>query len=218
MKHFATEEWIDFVNETMPNTKREEMLSHLNEGCPRCVKQAGMWQRVQRAAAGEKSYQPPEGSLRIAKATFAASRLAARSGKKRNIVELLFDSFQSAAPEGARSAGSGTRQILYRAEPYQIDLQIEGTPHSARLVVTGQLLDLSHAETVARRVPLLLSNARGNTVRMVTNEFGEFAGVIEDSGNLELSFVGKNYRPVVIALRDSLGGKAAGAASRAGSL
>jgi len=70
---------------------------------------------------------------------------------------------------------------------------------------------LSREEKAARRVPLLLSNASGIAVRMVTNEFGEFAGVIEDSGLLELSFSGARDRPIVISLRDTLGRKARGA-------
>ena len=43
------------------------------------------------------------------------------------------------------------RQMLYRAEPYQIDIQLEAQPERNRLVVTGQLLKVSHEENVWSR-------------------------------------------------------------------
>jgi hypothetical protein len=211
MKHIAMEEWVDFVNETLNNHQRAAIEQHLGAGCARCAKSLELWKWVRKAAAAEKGYQPDAATLRTAKAAFAAAQLGAATRAKRGAIQLLFDSFLRPAQAGARAAVGGGRQVLYRCEPFQIDLQIEGTPHSNRLIVTGQLLDMSREEKAARRVPLRLSNARGMTVQMVTNEFGEFAGVIEDSGDLELSFAGKNYRPVVIALRHTQGRKTGGA-------
>ena len=211
MRHISMEEWIDYVNRVGSRAQRTALERHLQAGCGRCEKSLALWKRVQQAACAEKSYQPSESTVRTVKAAFGAAQLGAPRVKKRSLAELLFDSFRCPALAGTRSAGSSARQVLYRSEPYQVDLQIESTPHSNRLVVTGQLLDMTRDEKAARRVPLLLSNANGIAVRMVTNEFGEFAGVIEDSGNLELSFAGKNDKPVVIALRDSLGRKAKGA-------
>src|SRR5713226_7492556 len=53
------------------------------------------------------------------------------------LIQLLFDSFSQPALAGARSAAMRIRQMLYRAEPYQIDIQIEAQPERNRLVVTG---------------------------------------------------------------------------------
>src|SRR6266852_3579630 len=49
-----------------------------------------------------------------------------------------------------------------------------------------------------------LSNHRGNLIRTVTNQFGEFRGEIENSGDLELSFPGKGEKSIVISLRNAL--------------
>ncbi len=95
--------------------------------------------------------------------------------------------------------------MLYRADPYQLDLEIEATPGTNRLVVTGQLLDLSRPDVVGRDVPVMLSNRRGKIIRAVTNQFGEFRGEIENSGDLELSFPGPKDKQVLISLRDALG-------------
>src|SRR5208282_5990105 len=64
----------------------------------------------------------------------------------------------AAADAGARSVVIGTRQMLYRADPYQIDIQIEPKPGTNRLVVTGQLLDLSNPGVIGRDIHVTLSN------------------------------------------------------------
>jgi hypothetical protein len=210
MKHFENEEWIDFVNQTLTSAKRTEVQRHLDTGCSRCGAAAAIWQRVRKTSATEHSFQPPDGAVRAIKAVFDASGRSRRK-KKAGVIQTLFDSFLQPALAGARSSGSRVRQVLYRAEPYQIDVQIEGTPSGQRLMITGQVLDLLHAETVGREIPVVLSNGRGNVVRTVTNEHGEFEGVVEDSGDLELSFIGVNYQPTVITLRDALGSRSGGA-------
>jgi hypothetical protein len=95
--------------------------------------------------------------------------------------------------------------MLYRADPYQIDIQIEPKPGSNRLVVTGQLLDLHNPGLVNRDIQVTLSNNRGHSVIASTNQFGEFSGEVENSGDLELSIPGPTDRPIVISLRNALG-------------
>ncbi len=94
--------------------------------------------------------------------------------------------------------------MLYRTDPYQIDIQIEAQPERNRLVVTGQLLDVSHPEIVGRDVQVTLSDGRENVVNTETNQFGEFRGEVENSGDLELTFLGRTGKPIVILLRGAL--------------
>ena len=96
------------------------------------------------------------------------------------------------------------RQMLYRADPHQIDIHLELQPEQNRFVVTGQLVDLSHPDLVGRDVQVTLSDGRDSVVNTVTNQFGEFRGEVENSGNLEISFVGRNGKPIVILLRGAL--------------
>src|SRR5271169_1244509 len=113
MKHFAKEEWIDFVNQTLTAAKQTEMRQHLADGCARCATAAGLWLRVRQAGAAERKYQPPASAIRLVKASYATSGLAARKGKARRAMELLFDSFLQPALAGARSSGGRVRQVLY---------------------------------------------------------------------------------------------------------
>jgi hypothetical protein len=204
MKHFTTAEWIDFVNDVTSH-KQEAMRKHLGAGCKRCIETVALWQKIRNSAAVEASYQPPAAEVRIAKAAFAAAGRAPSHSEQRGFVEVLFDSFLQVLQAGARSGGLGTRQMLYRADPYQIDVQIEATPDGNRLIVTGQLLDASSPGVVGRDVKISLSNHRGNVIHTITNQFGEFRGEIENSGDLELSFPGRDEKSIVISLRNALG-------------
>ena len=209
MKHFTTEDWIDFANEAVANSKRRDMERHLGEGCSRCKKTLSLWQKVRQTAKSVAQSEPPESAVRIAKAGFSAIQLEGKAARVPGLVELLFDSFRQPVVEGARSTGSeassGLRQMLYRADPYQIDLQIESKPGANKLVVTGQLLDLRNPDAPGRDVPVIISNLRGHVVQTVTNEFGEFHEEIQSSSDLELKLLGENDKAVIISLRDALG-------------
>ena len=98
------------------------------------------------AAVVEARYQPTPEKVRFVKAAFALSGLATKRQEMGGVIQLLYDSFSQPLTVGIRSAPRRIRQLLYRAEPYQIDLQIELRPEGNRLVVTGQLLDVSRPE------------------------------------------------------------------------
>lgn len=205
MKHFTTEEWIDFVNQAVSSKELEEMGKHLKEGCKRCQETVSMWQRVQKSAVAEKNYQPPADTVRVAKAAFAAAGLKGQRKESRSRISVLFDSFLQPVVEGARSAATDSRQMLYRADPFQIDVQIEAKPGTNDLMVTGQLLDLTNPAIAGQDINVTLSNLRGHVVHAVSNKNGEFTCEIKNSGDLQITFAGAHGEPIVISLRDALG-------------
>jgi len=212
MKHYSTEEWVDYVNQVTPTEQRDAMQRHM-AACAACGETVALWQRVHERAAAEAAYQPDANAVRMAKAAYAAAGLGAKQQQKSSTVaELLFDSFLQPALAGARSVVIGTRQMLYRADPYQIDIQIEPKPGTNRLVITGQLLEIGTSVMTAAGMNITLSNHRGNSVIAATNQFGEFSGELENSGDLELSIPSGSGEPIVISLRNALdrisGGKA----------
>lgn len=211
MKHFTTEKWIDFANEVVSAKEKQTMEKHLELGCKQCLETVAMWRRVRASAVAGKDYQPPASAVRIAKAMFSSARLGAERKEAGSRLSLLFDSFLQPVSEGARAVATGSRQMLYRADPFQIDIQIEPKPAADCLIVTGQLLDLSSPEVVGRDIPVTISNMRGNTVHAVSNQFGEFSGEIKNSGDLQISFTNPGGEPIVISLRDALGRSSAGA-------
>jgi hypothetical protein len=106
--------------------------------------------------------------------------------------------------QGARSAAASSRQILYRAEPFQVDLQIEEKASSA-LIVSGQLLYLAQPEVMVRDTRVELSNMRGQSLKTATNEFGEFSAEINNSGRLQMTIANPDGEPITIFLRKTVG-------------
>jgi len=205
MKHFTTEEWIDFVNQMTPHKKQETMRKHLGSGCKGCEERFALWRKVRSTAASEANYQPPADAVRFVKAAYAPASIGGQEEEAKSLVEVLFDSFLQPAVAGARSRATGARQMLYRADSFQIDLQIEPKPGSNHVVVTGQMMDVSTPEIVSRGVQIKLSNFRENVIHTVTNEFGEFRCEMDNSGDLELSLPGRAGKPISISLRNVLG-------------
>src|SRR5271163_1801284 len=111
MEHFTTEEWIDFVNQVVPQRKQEAMRKHLGSGCKRCAEKMSLWQKVRKSAASEANFRPPPETVRVAKAAFAAAGLGRQPKERKALVEILFDSFLQPALSGARSAAVGPRQM-----------------------------------------------------------------------------------------------------------
>ena len=205
MEHFTTGKWIDFVNQAVGASEKHLMEQHLKQGCKRCMKTVSLWQKVRQSAAAEANYQPPEDAVRLAKAAFAGAALAGQKKGTGSRIKVLFDSFLQPLFEGARSAGASSRQMLYRADPFQIDVQVESKNGGNRIVVTGQLLNLSSPGIIGQDAHIALSNMRGQVVNAVTNQFGEFSGEIENSGDLQMTFASPGTQPIVISLRDALG-------------
>ena len=145
------------------------------------------------------SYQPS-----IVEAAFSKAGLGANLQEKRNSVQLLYDSFVQPATAGTRSVGLHVRQMLYRADPYQIDLQVEAEPDGNRLIVTGQLIDARLPDIADPGVQVTLSDGRGNIVNTLTNQFGEFRAELNRSGDLDLTFVGRDGKSIFILLRGTL--------------
>jgi hypothetical protein len=204
MKHFSMEKWIDFVNQVANTSEMESMKQHLQQGCKRCAATVSLWGKIRRSAASDANYQPPADAVRVVKSAFAGAVLSGKRKVAASRVAVLFDSFLQPAFAGARSAAAGARQMLYHADPFQIDVQIEAKSGN-RVLVTGQLLESNNPAISCYDVRVVLSNMRGNTVHVVTNQFGEFSGDVENCGDLQMTFTAAEHKPVVISLRDALG-------------
>jgi hypothetical protein len=204
MTHYSTEQWIDFVNGASAPSAKQDMQKHLDTGCKRCKEMVATWERVHRFAAQDSQFQPPADTVRVVKAAFGNAGFEPKPGLAGIVAEVIFDSFRTPVVAGARSAGMQSRQMLFSANPFQIDVNIEAKPGETRLSVTGQLMDTSQPDSIARGIPVTLSNRRGQTIQTVTNNFGEFHGEIENRGDLELTFLGHAEKTIVVSLRDAL--------------
>lgn len=66
------------------------------------------------------------------------------------------------------------------------------------------MLDVSQPDIVGAEVQATLSNLRGSVVQRTANQFGEFRGELENTGDLEVSILPRGGKPIVILLRGAL--------------
>jgi hypothetical protein len=205
MTHFKAEEWVDSVDRATSPNQVEAIQQHLVSGCEKRSKHLAQWRMIPTLATSEWAYQPPEQAVREAAAVIGPERWTGRRNEKRKIIEVLFDSFLQPVFSGARAAYSVIRHVLYRAAPFQIDLQIEAKPGHDRMVVTGQVLDVDRPEMFGSGLHVALFNWCGNLVHQLTNEFGEFHVEIKNSKDLLVALQCDSEKPIVITIKDPLG-------------
>lgn len=186
-KHFATEEWVDFVNETLAAERMQTMQRHLGTDCKKCSKVVELWQHVREAAKRESQHEPPESAVRHVRSAFVI--VQPRKDKLSvEIPRLVFDSLWRPAAVGVRSSPSTPRQVIYRAGEIAIEMQLEPVPNSERINIAGQISDTARQGEGLAEMPVLVSSSKGKVAETSTNRFGEFHLGFVPERNLRISF------------------------------
>jgi hypothetical protein len=170
-KHFSDAEWIDRVRGMA--LAPEAMDLHL-AGCRRCRRARDLFGAVTEVARGEAAYEVPEGTLRSARAIFALRGPERVRILPRVLARLVFDSFAEPLLVGVRSRQRVTRQAMYRAGDYYVDLRMESEPETRHVSVVGQIANRRDPERSVAHVPIVLTSEEEVVARAVSNEFGEF--------------------------------------------
>jgi hypothetical protein len=119
-------------------------------------------------AAAEPANTPPRDVVRLAKAIYTpppSERLLAR---------LIFDSFLAPLPAGVRTQDRQTRQAVYEAGSYCVDLRVEHQPRRGTTTLVGQLADRDHPGANAADVSVLLKTKQKTIASAPCDQFGEF--------------------------------------------
>jgi hypothetical protein len=174
MRHFSLEKWVDFARNVIRENEKAKMQSHLQSGCPECLRELNLWRRLQQTAQRESAYEPSDDAVRTVNATFANQRIGRPRSVKHEVGALLFDSFRSPIFAGVRSSGSVARQLLYGADSYRIDIRIEPQTDSEKVLIVGQILNSTDPDERLSRVQVALLKGRRVLSQSVTTLFGEF--------------------------------------------
>jgi hypothetical protein len=203
MMHFSSQVWIDFVRHVATPQDSAAIAQHLDTGCESCCKERTVWSKVAAFAKTESKYEPPQNAVNMAKSLMQPPK-AERKLRLREIAQLVYDSF--AAPElvGVRSAGVGSRQLLYRAGEVMIDVRFEENEGSERFALTGQVFRDSESRIGMTQVPISLICGKDELVRTSTNQFGEFYLEHESAKDLHVSLEISMEKDVFIPLDESV--------------
>jgi hypothetical protein len=200
MKHFAMQEWVDFVRGAVSEEQRSTLQKHLDDGCSDCRKLLETWKHVFECTDRETSYQPPEAYVRMAKAQFAMSHPNQARSREVSYAELVFDSFAQPVSPGIRSNLTRARQLVFQKGRYSIDMRLES--EAGRVAIVGQVLDSGQANSALADLPVRLLAYKQQTI---TSHFGEFQFEVERMEDLELLFVLSEERNLMISVPLSQG-------------
>jgi hypothetical protein len=202
MRHYGSEQWVDFARNTIEEKLRVQMQEHVAAGCKKCLKLMHFWVHFHRAAQNESNYQVADGAVRSVKAAFAAR--PAKSYKNA-LARLLLDSSRQPLLAGVRSAGAQPRHLLYGTGRYRIDVRIEPQLDSDQIAVTGQILNsLSPDEKLGDLTVTLLKGQRV-LARCLTNSSGEFHTECPLEGGFRVSVVLPTGQEIGLPLIDPTG-------------
>jgi hypothetical protein len=180
--HLSSETALDYVEGRLETEQEAFWKQHL-EICKECRQDVGVWQilgmDLRRSNLMSASGQDLENVSRIFKPRFEK----AGSTVRQLFATVIFDSFREPAFSGARGAAAATRQLVMRAEEFDIHIKIWGDQDHKKML--GQLLPRSGEDFVhAARFHLLRNGERLETTAV--DEMGEFHFTDVPDGDLSL--------------------------------
>jgi len=99
---------------------------------------------------------------------------------------LLYDSFREPLPAGLRTQQRLSRQYLYQAGDYSLDLRLENERGSPRVALVGQIQNRKQPGKRLGSVPVQLLSGKQVLAQATSNSLGEFQMEYEPSKHLRL--------------------------------
>lgn len=207
MRHGTSAQWIGMVRGTLASEERIALERHA-EQCEACAETLRFWQRFADFVGQDRAYEPPPATLDVVKRYFtgyqppprsnpvawAADRLQAVVGT------LVFDTLQQPLPAGIRGGTSGARHLLYEAPPLSIDLRLETSGRSPRILLAGQIVNAHSPSEDGEGAHVAVGGPAAEVTAVIANQFGEFQCEFDWRDDLTL-FVGlKDGQAIVIPL------------------
>jgi hypothetical protein len=184
MTHFESTEWLDLARGAASPDAVAEMHKHLEAGCDKCAEMAAQMNKIALMSKREPSYEPPHETVRAAKALMAAQRLASSQSAERHVLQVFFDSATQPLFAGVRGAMAG-RQLLYQKDNCCIDIRLEARSGS-RVEMVGQVLDSGAIGRGLDQIAVSLQKGDQVFAQTLTNHFGEFRLVLDDTDNVQM--------------------------------
>jgi hypothetical protein len=202
MNHFSAASWFDFARGTLSPEEKAPMHYHLDEECDRCFKVLNTWQTVLETVRREPAYRPSASAVRCVKAAYVSESRWRWLPQMARMARLVFDTSHHAAA-AMRSSMPCSRQFLYKAEPFVIDLRVELEPAQSRVWLMGQVLNSNKPDMKIEDVDVVLLSGEHLVAKTTTNPAGEFEFEFDDGKGLQLFINIRGQRAIGILLPDS---------------
>lgn len=202
MSHFSAAGWFDFARGTLSPDETIPMQRHLDEACDRCSNVLSMWRTVLGTVRREPAYRPAENAVRSVKAAYVWESRWKWLPQIARMARLVFDTSRHAAV-AVRGSMPSSRQFMYKAEPFVIDLRVELEPVQSRVWLIGQVLNSRKPDVKIEDVDVLLLSGERLLAKTTTNPAGEFEFEFDDGRALQLFINIRGQRAIGIVLPDS---------------
>ena len=173
---------LDFLAGRLSEQEQDFWTSHLAT-CNNCTQELDRWRQIQTDLKRSHLKNAPDPDLEKVLDIFPRPRTEAGSVVRTILAAVIFDSAIELQVAGARGVTSGARQVVLRAEEFDIHVKIWGEQDRRQML--GQLLPRSGENFVqAARFHLLRNGERLETT--VVDEIGEFHFTDVPDGDLSL--------------------------------
>src|SRR5437870_3021106 len=186
MNHFDISKWADFVRGLIEESAQVAMERHLASGCRKCRHTAELLRKLVTAARNDSQVQVPDYALRCARANFFLQQPEKVQILPRIPARLLYDSFREPLPTGLRTQQRLSRQALYQAGDYSLDLRLENERGTSRVALVGQIQNRKQAGKRLGSVPVQLLSGKQVLAQATSNSLGEFQMEYKPSKHLRL--------------------------------
>lgn len=150
LSHIPYTQLVDWVEGRLPDDQQDALAQHI-ANCTRCRDEAARITRMIAAMRADNSVDAPPAVIARAVSLFRPRAVEpAPSLRQRLLALLTFESTPLTPAFGLRSAESTTRQMIFAAGDYDIDLRV--TPTAAGWQLAGQVLGPDAGSGVATLV------------------------------------------------------------------
>jgi hypothetical protein len=136
----SLEELLGLIQETLESRTKTEIANHLST-CSKCMENHRWLAQMLDLTATAESFDFPEDAIHWSVAQFKAASASAPS-RMQILAKLVFDNLLPARAIEVRSTAppAGTRQMLYNAGNYDVDIRIEQLPDMNSFHLIGQIM------------------------------------------------------------------------------
>jgi hypothetical protein len=188
MLHADAATCADFVRGLLPPDARTALARHITV-CRTCAGTVDWLRAVTAVAAADGEYEPPPHVLRRARAVFALERPRLIRALPRLVGKLMFDSLTQPALAGVRGPAGASRQAVFEAGDYAVDITVDQASGSSRTMLVGQVMSRVAPVAPITAAPVLLTAGETVVARTVCDRFGEFLIEYEPQPRLQLHVV-----------------------------
>ena len=181
MKHYGVGEWTDLVRDLVSREQRSEMEEH-RANCSKCEAMFEFLRRVAITAQNESFYEAAtEALLPAARRAFALQKAAGTTRDRlfrvlqTLVAQLTYDSAADLQPAGARGPRPTSRQMLYEAGDYCLDLRFDREPDSLGIALVGQIANRKKPGSNLATLPVFIVSNNEIVAEAASNQFGEFS-------------------------------------------